>query len=283
MSFYRNARSLFSAAAFTNLKQTLMCQRPSKILGASQSAAPAKCIAAALSILLLSAAHASASSFSAYQGEDGGAGPGDPHPQSDFFEAAFAADTASLGGNVSLITFENAPVGSYTNLTIAPGVTLSGTNASGANQSILNAPDFPTAPFLDGFNTTPGGTNYAEIMGGTLTFTFASPIQSFGAYFTGIQTSFFQDVVEFSDGSPETVIVPGTGTTNSFGATDFVGITAPGVSITSITINSGNPTDGFDDIGIDDVQFQPVPEPACIALISIAGIAALGKRRRHAA
>ena len=56
--------------------------------------------------------------------------------------------------------------------------TLTGSNYQGGNQAIMNTPAAPGAPSLDGFNTTTGGSKYAEEAGGSLTFTFANPTQS---------------------------------------------------------------------------------------------------------
>jgi hypothetical protein len=196
--------------------------------------------------------------------------------------AAANFDTAAAAlGIVGLITFESAPLGSYTTLTVAPGVSISGTDVNGANQSILNVSDFPPAPSLDGFNTTPGGSKWAEMVGGTLTFTFANPTQFFGAYFSGVQTYFFSDVIQFSDGTSQTVSIPGAGTSGSVGALDFVGFTDAGKSIASITINTGNHAAGWDDIGLDDVRYQATtPEPGYTVLMALGCVGlALGYRR----
>jgi len=221
-----------------------------------------------------------------FTGEDLNTGPGQNHPVSSAAAANFATAAAALG-NVSTITFENSPVGNFSSLVVAPGVTLTGTNYNNGNQAILNATNSPAFPSLDGFNTTPGGTHFVEIYSGTLTFTFATPIQFFGGYVSGIQTAFYQDTFNFSDGTSETINVPGTGTTNSVGALDFVGFTDAGKSITSVTINAGPPGGGGADyIGIDDVSYQSAPlalapEPSSIALALTAGLAlALRYRRR---
>ena len=219
----------------------------------------------------------SSAALTTFSGEDLGAGPGSAHPLST---AAASSFDAATGGGDQIITFEAAPVGSFSTLTVAPGVTLGGTNYDGGNQQILNAPAFPSVPSLDGFDVTAGGTNYAEVEGGSLTLAFATPIQSFGAYLTGVQTSFFTDVVQFSDGTAESVTVPGTGTSTSVGALDFVGFEDPGASITSVTINVGPGTGGSDFIGVDDVQYGSVPEPSAIALVAAAGTLFLLGRRR---
>lgn len=246
---------------------------------------PARAMVAALLLTAGSALPASAA-LVAFSGEDIMATTSSPNPNSAAAAASFDAAIAPQGGS-SLITFESAPLGSFSNLTVAPGVTINGTDYSAANQTIRDTTDFPPAPTLDGYNTTPGGSHFVEMMGGDLTFTFAKPIQAFGAYFSGIQTNFFDDTVTFSDGTSETLHIPGTGTSINTGALSFVGFTDIGKSITSITINAGIPGDpaaGFDDIGVDDVQFQAaaVPEPNSMALLLMGGCfcVALGYRYR---
>ena len=236
--------------------------------------APALCLVA-LSVC------ASASVIT-FTGSDVQAEPGGPFPNSAAAAASFTT-AAGLLGTVSTITFESAPLGAYTSLSVAPGVTLSGSNAIGGEQMIANSPDFPPNPALGGFNTTPGGTNYADEDGGTLTFTFATPTQFFGTYLTGIQTNFFQDTFTFSDGTTQTIDIPGAGTTSSIGDTDFVGFTDAGKSISSVTIHAGTVDSGFDAIGVDDVEYQSVataPEPDSMLLV-FSGMASLGMMYRR--
>lgn len=232
-------------------------------------------------------ANPSSANIVIFTGTDLGAGPGDPHPNSDAAAANFDAAAAALGA-VSTITFESAPVGSFHDLTVAPGVSITGTDVNNNDQVISNAPN-ASLPSLFGFNTTPGGTNYVNMSGGNLVFTFAQPTQFFGAYLTGVQTNFFSDSITFSDGTSQTITVPGTGTSSSIGEVAFVGFTDAGKSITSITVNAGVPGDagaGFDDIGVDDVRYQvAVPEPSSLALC-VAGASVMGYlwgRRRHTA
>jgi hypothetical protein len=208
------------------------------------------------------------------------------HPLSAAAAASFAAAAAGIG-TVSTITFESAPLGSFSSLTVAPGVTLTGTDTNGANQTIRDTSNFPSGPTLDGYNTTPGGANFLEVQGGTVTFTFATPTQFFGAYLSGVQ-NFFTDVVTFSDGTSESINLPETGTSGSIGALDFVGFTDAGKSISSITINAGSNAAGFDDIGVDDVSYQSaavtnsaVPEPGSIALMLTGGLGLAAALRRR--
>jgi hypothetical protein len=237
----------------------------------------------ALALLGLSAAVANAAPV-VYSGEDIMAATNSPNPLSAAAETSFVTGAGALGAT-SLINFETAPLGSFSNLTVAPGVTINGSDISLANQTIRDMSNFPGAPTLDGYNTTPGGANFLEMQGGTLTFTFASPIQAFGAYFSGVQ-NFTTDTVNFSDGTSQVLNIPEDGTSGSIGALDFVGFTDAGASISSVTIFAGN--NGFDDIGVDDVLFgpvastTPVPEPFTLSLFGagVVGAAALRRRKK---
>jgi hypothetical protein len=207
---------------------------------------------------------------------------------SDAAHAAWVL-AASGVGSISTITFETAPLGSFTNLTVASGVTMNGTDVSGLPETIRNTSDFPAYPSVDGSNTTSGGSQFVEMIGGTLVFTFAQPTQFFGAYLTGVQHNFFADTVSFNDGTPQSITLLGAGTSQQVGETAFVGFTDAGKSITSITISAGTPA-SWDDIGVDDVSYQTqtaaaVPEPASLILLGsgLAGIARVRRRStRHA-
>ena len=116
------------------------------------------------------------------------------------------------------------------------------------------------------------------MIGGTLTFTFASPTQFFGAYLTGVQTNFFRDSITFGDGTSEAITLQGTVTTSSMGEIAYIGFVDAGKSITSLTINAGLPgpgaSSGQDAIGVDDVSYQAVPEPSSLTLCALAAATA---------
>ena len=228
-------------------------------------------LAFVLGALSLSALHLSASpeTFTAY---DLNAGPGGPFPNSNAAYSSFAAAAGTLG----TITFESSPVGTFSSLTVAPGVTVTGADASGNNLFINDEPNLPSAPSLDGFNTTPGGANYIEDLAGYAAFSFATPIDAFGVYLSGVQLDFYQDTVSFSDGSSQVIDVPGVAT--GAGSVAFVGFIDPGKSISSVTITAG--ADGYGDyIGIDDVSYNlpgtVTPEPSTEVLM-LTGCLALG-------
>jgi hypothetical protein len=227
-------------------------------------------------IFLLGVSLTASANVVTFTGSDLNAGPTDPHPNASAAAASFAAAAAGIGPS-STITFESAPLGAFTSMTVAPGVTV-----NGVNTTVLNSPDYPPNPPLGGFNTTPGGSQYVDMEGGSLTFNFANPTQFFGVYLSGIQLYFFADTITFSDGTTQTINIPGT--TDGSGSFDFVGFTDVGKSISSVTITPGTSAGG-DFIGVDDVVYQtPVPEPSSLALM-LTGFAGLGAgyRRMRAA
>lgn len=169
--------------------------------------------------------------------------------------AAAAFDTAT--GPLSVLTFESGlPAG----LTIAGG---SITNISGCGA-------------LCGINTTVAGANFLSLFGGTATFTFSTPINSFGFYVTGLQTNLVpQETITFTDGSSQVINIPNA--INGGGA--FVGFTDIGKSISSVTYSATN-----DIVAIDDVRFgvaAAVPEPSTYAMLLLGlGLTGFAVRRQ---
>lgn len=192
----------------------------------------------------------------------------DPRPNS--IAAALAFDTAAAGlGSVNVIDFESAAVGTFSNLALGGGVSLAGIDFISADQEIRNTPISPPDG-LFGFNTTTGGTNFASMNGGTLTFTFATPVQSFGAYFSGVQIS--AETITFNDGTSQTMNLVNLGS-----GVQFLGFTDAGQSISSITIGTFG-----DIIGVDDVRYvntSTVPEPASLAVLTLGALALIRRRK----
>ena len=210
----------------------------------------------------------------AFTATDSAAGPASLRPLSDAKAAQFDA-AASLLGTVNLITFEGVALGNISNTTVASGVTINGVNNGGTPLTVNNTPNFPSNPELDGYNTTSGGAKYVEMTGGALVFTFASPIQAFGAYITGPQPIFFIDTITFNDGTSQSITVPAA--TQALGGVSFAGFTDAGKFISQVTINASLPRTSGDFIGVDDVRFvlspvSSVPEPGALAMLLGIGV-----------
>ena len=94
-------------------------------------------MAAGLLVLTLSGIPASALPIT-FTGADLNVVPGSPSGPNSTAAAASFGKAAALLGNVSIITFESAALGGFTNLTVAPGVSISGSDLNGANQTIKN-------------------------------------------------------------------------------------------------------------------------------------------------
>jgi hypothetical protein len=227
--------------------------------------------------LISQPAHAALVTFS---GTDAGANSTDPRPNANAAAANFSTAASGLGIN-NLINFESAPTGNFTNLTVAPGVTLTGIDFTGnaGGQSILSSP-IGSPDRLNGYNTTAGGANFAFVNGGSITFTFANAINAFGAFLSGVQLA--NETIKFVDGTTESIAIPNPG---SSGGVDFVGFTDEGSLIASITIDSTSPASPLGDfIAIDDIQYvtatNAVPEPATLLSFGM-GLIALGSLRRR--
>ena len=215
-----------------------------------------------------------------FYGADNGVGPGGAHPVSLAAATAFAA----AAGSGTVVTFEGlAPVSNPSAVAVGGGATLTTTGNTGGLGGITSANSGTSL----GYNTTAGGSQYLQFFpdfnssGVTATFTFATGVRAFGAYFTGTEDTIPGSVsVLFNDGSALTLPVTENA---SGGGILFFGFTDVGKSIASVTI-SESPTAGTRDLfAIDDVEFvnaAAVPEPETL-LLGVAALLAMGIARRR--
>lgn len=234
-----------------------------------------------------------AASFGAvvtFEARDAGAGPGDARPLSDAARDAFLA--AIAGSDSFLLDFESIPV-QYADDIDLTTMTLSqiGTS-SDSNGGVTEGATSPPSGIL-GYNTTTGGKRFLRIVPifdiGTAgaRLTFDSPVEFFGAFFTGLGTAAGDLTVEFDNGKAFAIPVKG----GAEGGVNFLGFTTFGEPITSVDMVLRGVTGGTRDIyAIDDIitglepTYVPpgdVPEPATFALAG-AALAAIAITRRKA-
>jgi hypothetical protein len=183
-------------------------------------------------------------------------------------------------GDPTLITFENATVGPTSNSeSIDPGVTIT------AGGSIATIPGCDL--YYCGGNTIAGGSTFLEVRGGTMTFSFLTPINSFGANFGGVQVN--TTTITFNDGTSQTITIAPSAQI-AVGGFAFVGFTDFGASISSISINAVNDLMTMDDIATTTASVSIIanpsitvetPEPSTFLLVAF-GLGALAIFRRRA-
>jgi hypothetical protein len=235
--------------------------------------------ALAITIFWVCAAQAQVVSFS---GHDDGAPTTGPFTNSNAAQTSFLS-AASGFGPTTTYGFEDQALGFNNSLTIPNGTIAIAAPNLGNGFSGISTTTFGN---LYGFNTTPGGKNWLGFPTGSATFTFNTPTNSFGAFFTGLQTIFTTLLqITFNDGTSQTFNLPGNAPVNVNGGAQYFGFTDTN-SFISVTISNL----GIDAWGIDDVSFNAVAAPGpipgsgllCYIALAILGLGSAGwKRRRH--
>lgn len=139
-----------------------------------------------------------------------------------------------------------------------------------------------------GFNVTAGGSKYLELdinnatSPASVTISFPSPIQAFGAYIGGVGTGGVAGsslVAKFADGSSHQYTL--VGAPNANGGMMFYGFTDPGAQIISVTIEEAGSFGIIDDsFSVDDIRYvtaggAPAPDATVIPTLSGWGLAAM--------
>jgi hypothetical protein len=203
----------------------------------------------AVALAVASPASAAITDFTGF--DDGWSTAGAAGPLSGAAQSSFIAAAAP----VTQIDFANP---------LPSGVSLSINNPYGPS-AVTNAPTSYCGFALCGGNVTSSNGYFLYQYGGSATFTFATPVSNFGAYFSGVQVG---DSITWTDGNGSQSLTIPTDYYN--GGLAFAGFTDPGQSITSITINSPG-----DIIGVDGVLFSASAAPGPVPGAGLAGLAAL--------
>lgn len=212
---------------------------------------------------------------------------------SDAEAAKFDAAAVALGG-VTILNLDSLTVPSFSPvMALGNGVSASFTNADATYTRITNNA-------FSGPMNTDGELGFAVSQENFLqarsdrtgdlgiTFSFAAPVQGFGAYFTGTESD--EDgtlTLNFNDGTSQVLTIPKGGTGNDGGNAVFYGFTSQGASISSVTLKESGPFGNAVDIfGIDGIRLvgASVPLPASAGLglagaILVGGSAYLKRRR----
>ncbi len=191
-----------------------------------------------------------------FSGYDNGAGSLAAAPLATGAAAAF--DAAAPG--LPAIDFESGlPMGVSVSSFGIPGTIEDGALSCGA--------------VFCGYNTTPGGSLVFRVTGqGVHTFSFATPIDSFGGYFTGWQLDTQILELTYADLTTVTLDMPAGGQ----GGTLFYGFQDAGASIVSVSYTNRGDIVAVDDIRYGRAAVAAVPEPSTIALVSLSIVSVFG-------
>jgi hypothetical protein len=202
-----------------------------------------------------------------FSGQDDGAPTTGPFPESSAARTSFLAAAAAFG-TVSNHGFESQPlVFKTTPYTFFNGdgtFTLSATNFGTGFSGINNT----TIGNLNGFSVQGIDAQWLGFPGGSVTFNFTNPTNSFGGFFTGLQTVFTNPIdgqlqITFNDGTNQTLTLPVTvnGGAEYFGFTDTT-------TFTSLTISNFS----GDAWGLDRLSFNTTPVPGPIVGAGLPGL-----------
>lgn len=240
--------------------------------------------------LLIATTFLAASTFGAvvtYEARDAGAGPLDARPLSDAARDAFLV--AITGKTSYLLDFESIPVQYAANINLTNmKLEQIGTTAD-VDGGVTKGSNFPPDGTL-GYNTTNGGARFLRIVPifdiGTAgaRLVFDTPVEFFGAYFTGLGTAAGNLTVEFDNGGFVSLPVAG----GAGGGVNFLGFTSFGAPFSSVDMVLRGVQGSRDIYAIDDIItglepiYAGVPEPGTFALggLALAGLIAFAKRGR---
>lgn len=218
-----------------------------------------------------------------------------PRPISDATAAAF--DTAgSALGTITLLNLDSLATGFSAVTNLGGGVTATFTDASSFFSGIATNASAGADGELGFAISGPNFLQAAVDVGKAemnLTFSFAQPVQGFGAYFTGIESNIPGSfTLNFNDGTSQSLALPeglSSSTPDGGAPAAFFGFTSAGAAITSVTLTERAPLNGARDvIGIDNIRIVsgapvPIPDGASLGLLGaamIGGVTWLRRRRK---
>ncbi|MCI0637131.1 MAG: PEP-CTERM sorting domain-containing protein [Actinobacteria bacterium] len=183
-----------------------------------------------------------------------------------------------------LVDFEEVASGTDTAAADLEGVTIAG----GLVLDEATVSTLLGVPATGTWNTTPGGTKgVLNVLSPSLVIEFTTPVVSFGFSVLALPDAAGDDssLLVLADDFFSQILEPGSLGDSGFPEHVFSFSAQPGVPISQVTLCVLNSIgDGCLDPGlpttfwIDDLTFEPVPEPATSALLAL-GLAACAARR----